>query len=295
MFDRIGDYLDLYKFGNGSIAFCLGDMRQKADALGNTELVDRIDQALALNREARKMNYDWKMQKHEQPASRSAAAQRDVQIDRTLSQIYDVIKAFASLELETAEKEAAQELKEELFSKGLSPIIHSTFEEQHGLVTELITRLQNDYGTQVAALGLGPMLDVLEQHNDAFGDELNITSRESLTFDQVQTARAEAEEGFHKVFFHTVGDYLDDDDNLRDLLATIDDQQDRIARYMRRRGTRPQVDPQTGEVIDGEDNIDASEPQPQSDEPAAADDTSDDATDTTTEPSADAEPAPATE
>lgn len=262
--ETLSDFLDMYKFGNGSTLFCLKDMRKKAEAANNTELVDRVDAALALSNEARQKNYDWTMQKRRVPSSRGAAAERDVQIDRTLGQIYDIVKAFSAMENDLPQKEAAATLKEELFSQGVTPIMHSTFEEEHALVDELLDRLRSDYSADVSLLGIDALVDTLEQLNKKFGRELNITNDEAITFDQVSAARVAAEEAFHKVIFHAIGDYLDDDDTRQAMLAAVIDQQDRIARYRKRRGGIPSVDPDTGVVLDEDgEPLDTPTPNPQ--------------------------------
>ena len=96
-----------------------------------------------------------------------------------------------------------------------------------------IHRIANSYAGEVEAL---------EEHNIAFRRELNVTAREHLTYDEVRAARAEAQESFRKVILQILGDYMDDADRVRELLASVEDQQERIARYRRRRGSRPEVD-----------------------------------------------------
>jgi hypothetical protein len=261
--ETLSDFLDMYKFGNGSTLFCLKDMKQKAEAANNTELVDRVDAALALSNDARQKNYDWTMQKRREPSSRGAAAERDVQIDRTLGQIYDIVKAFSAMENDTPQKEAAARLEKQLFSQGVTPIMHSTFEEEHALVDELLERLRSDYSADASTLGLDALVDTLEQLNEKFGRELNITDSEAITFDQVSAARVAAEKAFHKVIFHAIGDYLDDDDTRRSMLAAVIDQQGRIARYRKRRGGIPSVDPDTGVVLDEDgEPLDGDDPTP---------------------------------
>lgn len=266
MFDRLSDFLDLYKFGNGSIHFCLTSMRAKAEQLGDQDLVGRIDHAIGLSNAARQKDYDWAMQKRARPAARRKAAERDVQIDRTIGQIHDVIKAFASMEGDSPSKQAAQTLQKELFEQGVAPIVFETFETQHTLVNELIERLRNHHVSEVDALGLTPLVDNLERLNAAFGREIDVTNREALTFDQVQAARGEAEDGFHRVVFRIFGTYIDDDSTRDSLLASVFDQNERIARYQKRRGTSPVVDPETGEVVDTDEPVvDADQPTPSGD------------------------------
>ena len=286
MFERIGDLLSLYVFGTGSMLFCLQDMDKKAQSLGNDPLVERIQDALALNARARKSHFQWETQKRDDPQVRRAAVNRDNKIDRTIGQIYRITKSYAGVEADLPVKEAGQTIKDGLFSRGIAPIVHATFEEQHVLNKELIDRLRNDYADEVEILGLTPLVDTLADHNAAFRRELNVTRDEYLTYDEVQSARAEAQDAFHKVIFHIVGDYLDDLDAALDLLATVEDQQERISRYRRRRGSRPEVDPSTGEVIDIDEELDIEDPDAVNDDPPPLEPVSD-------EPQPEADEAPA--
>jgi len=274
MFDRISDYLNLYQFSNGSILFCLHDMKAKADAQGDDDLSKHIQAAIDKNLEARKKNFSWTNQKKAKVTSRRTAADRDPQIDRTLGQIYKIVQAFAAMEGDTPQKKAAKTVHKNLFQQGVRPIILQTFEEEHARVTEMVSRFRGEFSSQVDAIGATPIVNTLDKLNTAFGKELDVTGRETLTFDQVDAARSAGEDAFYRVVMRILGKYIDDEATRNELMASVFDQNERIASYIKRRGKSPQVDSGIGEVVGHDANSDTAPTDAATADPAAGDSTS---------------------
>ncbi|TDP63609.1 DUF6261 family protein [Bradymonas sediminis] len=250
MHPRLGDNLNMYRFGIGSIFFALEEVESLAQAAGEAELEARCAHGRDKARAARQLQFDWARRDRSRRLARPEAVERDQQVDRTLSQIYGNIKNFAGMERESPVRETARRMQAQLFPFGVFEITSKTFEEEHSAVKELLRRLRADFAVELGQLALEPLVDDLEWLNARFGEELQTGER--LTWDEVQAAVSEAEEAFYKVVFDIFGRTLDDPARRDALLAPISVQNERIGQYMKRRGSVPKVDPGTGAVVEGE-------------------------------------------
>ncbi|RVU43101.1 hypothetical protein EA187_12870 [Lujinxingia sediminis] len=256
MFETNGDTLNLYKQGIGSMLFCLDDLGPKAAARSFDALIDRINTSRNLCEHARKLDYDWQQSKLSGPAKRNEAMKTDVKIDRTLGQIFTIAQTFATGETDSPQRAAGQRITQSVFRKGVFPITALKYEDQHASVHELSHRLQNELAGDIDTLGLSGMVANLVEFNDLFGQQLSVHDN-VLTFDMVQAARQEAEESFARVVLLALALTMDDLAARSELLSAVRDQQERTARYRRRRSTMPVVDAETGEIIDAEEGDDS--------------------------------------
>lgn len=256
MFDTNSNALNLYRQGIGSMLFCLNDLGPKAAAHGFEALTDRTDSSRTLCERARKLNYNWQQSKLRGPARRSDAVKTDVQIDRTLGQIFTIASTFATGETESPQRQAGERTIAFVFAKGVFPITSLKYEDQHAAVQELCHRLENALASDIDTLGLAGLVANLVEFNRIFGQQLSVHDS-VLTFDMVQAARQEAEESFAKVIMLAMVLTMDNLEDRADLLSAVRDRQERTARYRRRRSTMPVVDPETGDIIEAEDDSDA--------------------------------------
>lgn len=284
MIERPQDILDVYIQDNGSMVFCCQDIRPKADARGYDGVVARADDTLAACEVVQKVEFDWMQSKKSGPAGRKEAMQTDIKIDRTLGQIHSIIKAFADVEDDTSQRQAARRVKANVLPRGVYPITSLKYEEQHRATDELCQRLTGQFAADVDALGLSDLVDSVVRMNETFRQQL-VVHDDQVTFDEVLEARHRAEDLFAEVIFAVLTATFGEPEAREELLSAVVDQQRRIAKYRRRRGGIPAVDPDTGEIVD--DTGDGPAPEPDTPEP-----------DTPEEPAADddvVEPAPAVE
>ena len=272
--ERLADFLDLYKFSLGSIGYCVQQMRQTLSEIGNNEAVELADRAAQKHQAARAMEYDWEQQKKKDPLERKGTQEIDNRIDGTLSHILKTAEGYADLEVDRHKSQLADEFLEQLFPSGVYPITSKPFDDQHTTVNELIERLEGPFAEHVEAMSLGGLVEQLETYNERFGAELEPT-RDSITYDEVQSAYTEAEDAFHQLVVQVMADYGGDTDQLNEVLSPLTEQTARTKRHLQSRGTMPEIDPETGEPVDaqGEDSEDSSPP---------SDDTTDETTDDTT-------------
>ena len=71
-----------------------------------------------------------------------------------------------------------------------------------------------------------------------------------VTYDEVQAAHQKALNGFFGVVLAIWNNYLDDPHTRNKLLAVIHEQNARIARHYQRRNTVPEIDPDTGKIVE---------------------------------------------
>ena len=248
-FERLGNVIDLYKFSLGSMTYCVDRLRETLEDLGNGEAVAIADRARTKLERARQLEYDWEKQKQEDPLRREGARQLDDRIDRALSQIASTADTFAAMKTDTDVSRLADELASDLFPTGVFHITSKTFEDQHVAVTELIDRLESSYSEHIQALNLTPLVEQLKDWNKAFGEKLE-PRNDKVDYDEVESARVEAEDVFHLLFARVMGDYGDDIEKFNRIVAPIHEQTEWTRRHHQRRGTIPEVDPETGEPIE---------------------------------------------
>jgi hypothetical protein len=244
---RIGDRLDYYQMKVSAIRYCLKQIDAMLDDVENPRLQEKVDEAMELNDRAAELEYDWDNRKKRRRRARQGSRETDDKIDRTLSAIYQVVQNNIELAAEGRSTELARELKDDLFRNGVYPITSATFERQHMHVEQILERLDDKFAEHVDVLGLENFVDRLAELNETFGEQLKIVDEDAISFDEVQAARVEGREAFHKVIHVIFGDYVDDPETRRKLLGPVERIDERIGRYVSRRGQIPEVDPDSGE------------------------------------------------
>jgi hypothetical protein len=277
--ERIGELLALYQLALGAIAYCISGIRELLAELGNQKAVEIADKAMRKCDRARQLAYDWQQQKEEDPLSRPEAKEIDDKIDSTLSRLMQVAEAFADSNRENREARLADEMLEELFPSGVYPITSQPFDEQRYQVDGLLERLDGEFSEHVQALGLGPIVEELGELNEEFAEELDVTE-DILEYKEVEAARTEAEDAFHRLIVKVLHDYGHDMETLNRILAPLHEQTERARRSLKRTGRIPEVDDETGEPINQpqEGQPDGGSPDGGSPENSSGDGSPDDST-----------------
>jgi hypothetical protein len=288
-----------YKPGIGAATYA----GKKVDQLLQNEVsnppdwvVDRVATLLARLEAAGGLRYDYDNRKTSEPLRRKGAAEADNKVDRAVSVIFNAASGYLEFDESSEQHKLASELIESCFPEGVYPITSGRYEEQHNKCNELLSRLRGPFSEHVDKLQLGLFVDNFERLNDDYGDKLTSLNSSGVTYDEVNAAEQAAIESYFEVILVIWAAYLDDPATRNKLLAPIDEQNQRIARYHRRRNGVPAVDPDTGEAIDPDEESsddveptadDADEPVDDSDEPVADDadePTSDDADEPVVDP-----------
>lgn len=247
--ERLAEFIDLYQFSLGSIAYCIGEMRTTLEELGNEEALARAEKAKKACDRARQLQYDWDQQKKKAPLEREGAERLDNEIDNLLSGLLQTVEPFAEFEVETDKQRRARELLDQLFPEGVYPITSKQFEDQHVAVNELLDRLDDSFSKHVETLGIGDLVDRLRELNDEFGETLS-GEADGVDYSEVEASFTAAQDAFHGLLVQVLADYTDDMATLNRVMEPVLEQRKRTARHMKRRGTKPEVDPETGEPVD---------------------------------------------
>lgn len=256
--EEIGDALTTYRHTPGSMQYCSKMMRVHLDALGNDEAIVRLEDAEAKSSEAREKKYDWDQEKRADPMQRTDSRKWDARVDTSLSGLASAPEPYTTLDGDSEVKRLATEFINELFPAGVRPITSQRYEDQHAAVNELLQRVDNDFTEHVDKLGLGPLVDQLERFNQRYGESL-ADEDEGVTYSDVKAATAAAQDAFHKLLIKVIHDYMDDVETLNRVLKPFFQQEERLRRHYQRSGGPPSVDPDTGEMTDGEEALDSDE------------------------------------
>ncbi len=247
--ERIGELFAIYQFALGAIAYCITVMRNLLDDLGNQEAVEVAEKAKRKCDEARQLEYDWEQQKQDDPLTRPEAKALDDEIDSTLSRVMQVAEAFAESSRETRKSRLADELLDAVFPSGVYPITSKPFDEQNYAVDELLQRLNGEFSEHVQVVGLESLVEELEDLNQEFSEELNTTG-EAVAYKEVEAARADAEDAFHRLIAKVMYDYGNDMETFNRVMEPLHEQTERTRRSLKRSGRIPEVDPETGEPVE---------------------------------------------
>lgn len=263
MLERIGEHFDYYKFPVGARVYALRQMKSNPLVKQEADVESEIDAAIDVNEVASERNFDWRQLKKKESFARSGAREVDQMLDRAVSDTYRLVDAQASLQGGSQESELAAELEEDLFPQGVAPITSLPYVEQHEAVNRLLERLAIHYQDHVSRLNLRAHIDRVGELNDEYGELLDTTDAEGLTYDEVREARKKGEDAFYRALIAVYAAFMHDMDKLRDVLEPVEIQNERLRRHYQRRDTSPDVDPESGEVIEseeGDDREDVDEP-----------------------------------
>ncbi len=248
--ERLGDWLTgLYKFPPGAMKYCLGKIIEQLERLARQEIVEEARRARRKCEVAIDKRLDWDQTKQQDPLTRSGTRELDDKIDSTLTQIKDAAEIFAGIDRDNEQKRVAEEFLNELFPAGVYPITSKKFGEQHADVEAILERLKGPFSKHVDTMSLNGLVEQLEELNREFGEKLDTTG-DHIDYDEVEAAIVEAEDAFHKVVVRLMYEYADDMNRFNQIVESIHDQTERTRRYLKRSGTIPEVDPETGEPVD---------------------------------------------
>ena len=242
--------------------------------IDNAELKGMVEEAIAVNTKNRSLTFDWRNQRKTAPLQREGIAEVDARADRALSQLARAIANWAELELDHPNRQMARTMQAALFPEGVAVTTSLRYEDQNAAIDELLVRLQSDYTSQIDALGLQIYVTQLTRVNAEYTERLSGLKTNAITYDQVQEAHRVGLEAYFAVILRVWNDYLHDPATRATLLAPVDEQEERVRAYFKRRRIAPPIDPETGEVLDEEaGDPNAGEPAEPAADPSPALDT----------------------
>jgi tetratricopeptide (TPR) repeat protein len=269
--NQFRSFFDLYDLTPSARLHVVRKVLDVLDEVGAEDaLVARAEACAQICARAMNRTYDWRQRKSLAAQSKSTSTELDARLDRALSNTLKFLEVAGDLPEGHPQQGAAAKVIEDLFPEGVFPITSLPYEDQLGAVEIVLQRLDEDYQDEVELLHMGPHVERLQQAFDAFEEALTYLDGNPLTYDMVLAARTEAAEAYHKLVASLLVAYIDNDATRARVLRPVITQNDWTARYYRRRGTSPEVDPDSGEPIDGDVptpvdgdvNDDSPEPEP---------------------------------
>jgi hypothetical protein len=264
--DRLADIFDFYRFGLGALAYCVNQIRSRLDQLGFERGVQVADEVKRVLDEALEKKLAWKQQKRDRPIRQQGTQQIDDEIDQTLNNFVKALEAFTHMPDDSDQCQCADEIIDEMFPEGVYPITSETFNTQHALVDKIVAQLRDRYADELDDLSLTEMVDKLDRLNTEF-ERLLEPEGPGVTYDEVQSAHTEAEDAFHRLVAVVVGEYADDMETLNQVMYPVIEQTERTRRHLKRTGTVPEVDPESGEPVDPDDQAPTDGGSPDGDSP----------------------------
>jgi hypothetical protein len=245
----------LYKPGVGSATFALAGVARLLAAESPPPpdwVLRRVAPARGELAGAAKIRFDWDNRKKMEPLRRKGAVESDARVDRAISAIFDTAAAYKDFDPSSRYYKLAVELIEDVFPDGVWPITSVRYELEHIKVNELLERLRGPLAAHVDELNLGLFVDRAERLNDEYGGNLSSLNNQAVDYDDVEAAEHAAIEAYFEVVLVIWAAYIDDRATRARLLAPVEEQNKRIAEYYKERSLIPEVDPETGEVIEPE-------------------------------------------
>jgi hypothetical protein len=267
--------INLYITTPGRRVYALREVKRRARKRGLSDLVTRIDRALAHEARTAELEGLWSAGR---TGKRPVPRDFKPRIDRTLLVIAQMLTDCAK-DPDPEIARYAAELANQLFPQTVTEHIRLPYVDQLQANEYVLTVLEaTERKDWVDLLGLRIYARRLRTLNDGFRQALLARDAEpAVKFDEVRAAREQAQENYIAVAARIGGLYCDrEDGEIRtDLLACFIEQNDALRAYRRRRRRPVDINADTGEPLD---------PLP--------DDTGDDSTDDSTDDSAEpAEPA----
>lgn len=265
MFDRIGERLNYYKFPAGARTYALRQTAELEPVKQKPDILKHVEKGVDANVKAVGVNMRWRQRERKESIHRSGAGEVDAQIDGTLSDIHGIVERFGRATLESKKKRMAVEFDSEFFPEGVYPITSLQYVEQHEAVNHLLERIEAGWTDHVKTLNLVEEVEQLAQLNETYGELLDTTAAEGLTFEQVRRVRREGEDAFHRAIFALFAGFMGDKETLHQVLEPIEIQNERLRQYYRSRSAAPKVDPDSGEILDEDEESseeDVDEPTP---------------------------------
>lgn len=255
--NQLSEILTYRQPTSGAMLFALGGVQAILAGQGgqparvnNPGLRALVDDALQLNTRSRTLEFDWRNQRRLVPLQRKGIGALDAKLDRAISQLYAAIANWADLQVDVPQKALGAALLQAIFPEGVYVITSLRYEDENAAVNELLERLNTEFAPTIVQLALEPFVAQVEALNADYGARLSGVDPTRVTYDQVQQAYQAGLNAYLVVTLRIWNDYLADDATRNLLLAPIQEQDARVSAYYKRRRSAPEVDPQTGEVLD---------------------------------------------
>ena len=244
----------LYKLPIGRATFALKDVYSRARALGLDDIAEPVKVALGDARWA--MQLVMQFRSGHSGLYPPAATKMDGVVDHTVAGLGGYLEAQRRLFRGEARGDAAERLLRILFPDGVAAIVRLPYTAEHAQIEAMLQRAAaDDLADDIARLPeLAELLERLAERNREYGAILS-TAAEAPTRDDLRKAKAVCQERVAQVAFMLISHYglrePDKADERDHLLEPILKQNEAMRLARRRQRPIGDIDPETGEALDG--------------------------------------------
>ena len=263
----ISPLFKLHTTSTGRRVFALAQVMMRAEAQGQTDIVDQAQVAIDHDKQTRLLERRWVARDAPSPLD-VVVKPIDAKVDRLLSAMRDAAESKRELATPANGLEVKVDtFLTKVFPLGVKHVTHMPNVEELAevdLILEKTRGPQAELAPLVAELGLGAHVERLAELCEEYRAALALRGVKEVTWEDVQAARAEG----HELMLDVVGRIIaattartPEARAMRaELLSPILVQNEAMRQYLRSRRRVEDVDPETGEV---DPNAPPSEPPPE--------------------------------
>ena len=251
----MNDLLNLYQFPTGRRLFCLGHAQRILDAYGVEGLQLEVERAVALEKETRRLELQWRGQARNEHAP--GTGELSVEVCHALGALEALFtatqKAFGG---SSPEGRAAAAAQAALFPKGLFQLTSMPYVEQQVAVQTLLEQIQTEpkLGEDLRRVAAERFVAQLAEANERFRSALEVYGS-GPSYHQMQEARRVGQETLAQVVVLLASELVrawrkgEETEPFTQALQAVYEQNAAIRRLRRRRRTVSDVDPETGDEL----------------------------------------------
>lgn len=254
MSNELERWLTVYDFSAGRRLFALARVQERARALGFTELVEHIEQAITHDRYTHQLDTRWQGRRRKRPRPQSMIVDR--MVAKTLSGLRRTALAQAAgAEPGDAIHAQVQHFLREILPGGVFAVAMLPQVDELSALEAIVAKLEGPLAETVAELGLARQTARLAELTRAYHEALHAPPRHAVRYREVQAARQRGQEYLLETIAMILGRYYRsrDPEHMEaraTLLAPIAQQSAAIRAYRRSRRSLRDIDPVSGEETD---------------------------------------------
>ena len=255
------EFFSLLRFSNGRRLFVLQTLLNIAASLASPLLIARIEGAIASERELRKLEAGWRRVRGKKSKARGNAVQLDAQLDRLIGSIYRTVQeALVPLAPGSAAEIMVKAFLGNYFPEGAAAITNAEFEDALAIIEEMNEDFALLSEADLGTLNIANHVPELARIAPLFAHELKSSDTGKVRFADVSAARIEGHENLCGIVATICSEYWGKEEEKvaarAALLAPIREANDRVAARRKIKNTPDvDVDPETGEELDGVQNV----------------------------------------
>ena len=260
----IGALYTLLRFSNGRRIFVLKEVLAIATGLAKPRLTTRVEEALAFERNARKLERRWRRTKAKTSKARGEAKVLDAQLDRVISAMYASLQSvLATIDPRSAHAGKVRTFLDTYFPEGAEGITNAEFDDALSIIEEMNEDFALLSEDDIKELNITYQVPELARLGPLFAAELSRPeASHTIRFEKVSAARTQGHKKLCRIVSTIHAEYDEDDgpeagEAQAALLAPILAANERVAqRRKRRNGPDVDVNPDTGEELEGVQDLD---------------------------------------